>query len=139
MVLIMGKLEGRRIFVFEDNVSNRAIIQLILEREGAIVAFERWGQNYEDKLAEFAPIDIILLDLMYPNNVSGFDIFDHIHTLSAFPHVPVVAVSAADAQTAMPKAKAKGFSGFIGKPIDLQNFPEQIKSVLEGHHVWAGF
>jgi CheY-like chemotaxis protein len=134
----MDKLKDKRVFMFEDNLGNRAVMQMLLEQEGATVAFERWGQNYEEKLESFAPIDLILLDLMYPNNVSGFDIYDHIRTLPAFVNVPIVAVSAADAQTAMPKAKDKGFAGFISKPINLWVFPEQLLSILEGHHVWAG-
>jgi CheY-like chemotaxis protein len=134
----MQKLLGRRIFIFEDNVGNRAVMQTLLGREGAVVAFDRWGQDYQEKLEKFLPIDIILLDLMYPNNVSGFDIYDHICSLPAFATIPIVAVSAADAQTAMRKAQEKGFAGFISKPIDLRTFPEQMNCVLEGHPVWAG-
>ena len=135
---MLQKLKGRRIFIFEDDVGNRAVLQTLLGQEGAIVAFDRWGHNYQEKLEAFAPIDIILLDLMYPNNVSGFDIYDHISGLPAFADVPVVAVSAADAQSAMQKAKDKGFAGFISKPINMRLFPEQLNTVLDGQPVWAG-
>lgn len=130
-------LVGRRIFIFEDDVGNRAVMQTLLGQEGATVAFDRWGQDYQKKLENFAPIDIILLDLMYPNNVSGFDIFDHISQLPAFADVPIVAVSAADAQPAMQKAKEKGFAGFISKPISVRDFPKQLSSILDGHPVWG--
>lgn len=133
----MGKHAGKRIFIFEDDVGNRAVMQTLLGFEGAIVAFDRWGQDYQEKLESFAPIDLILLDLMYPNNVSGFDIYDHITSLPMFAHIPIVAVSAADPQTALPKAKAKGFAGFISKPIDLRVFSEQLSTIFAGQSVWA--
>lgn len=134
----MLELKGRRIFIFEDNIGNRAVMQTLLGQAGAAVAFDRWGENYQEKLENFAPIDVILLDLMYPNNVSGFDIYDHICRIPSLARVPVVAVSAADASTAMRKAKEKGFAGFISKPINLLTFTEQLNDVIEGHKVWVG-
>src|SRR5688572_8100773 len=87
-------LKGKRIFLTEDNLTNRSVIQLLLERDGAIFAFERWGLETTERLQKFAPVDIILLDLMLPNNVTGLDLFDQIRALPAFQHVPIVAVSA---------------------------------------------
>jgi two-component system cell cycle response regulator DivK len=36
----------------------------------------------------------------------------------------------------MKKAKDSGFDGFLGKPIDPDLFPEQIKAILKGEEVW---
>lgn len=82
------------------------------------------------------PIDLILLDLMFPNHISGYDIFDRIRENPTFAHIPIVAISAADPALEMSKARAKGFSGFIGKPINLLQFPQQIVQLLEGEQVW---
>ena len=60
-------LKGKRIFLTEDNLTNRSVIQLLLERDGAIFAFERWGTETTERLQKFAPVDIILLDLMLPD------------------------------------------------------------------------
>jgi hypothetical protein len=36
----------------------------------------------------------------------------------------------------MQKTRAKGFAGFIGKPIDDVLFPRQITQILAGEPVW---
>lgn len=131
-------LLNKRIFYVEDNVQNRAIVQLILEREGAKVHFERWGgEDAFVRLKAFMPVDLILLDLMFPKNVSGYDIFDQLRADPDFAHIPVIAVSAADPGAEIPKAKAKGFQGFISKPVSIFSFAAQITKVLAGQTVWA--
>jgi two-component system, chemotaxis family, sensor kinase CheA len=131
------QLQGKRIFIVEDNRENRSIMQLLLEREGAQVSFERWGTDAAERLNAFAPVDIILLDLMFPNNVTGYQVFDEIRKLSAYDGVPIVAVSAAEAEVAIPKAYDRGFAGFISKPIiDYELFVRQVASILNGVPVW---
>jgi two-component system cell cycle response regulator DivK len=36
----------------------------------------------------------------------------------------------------MQRAKEAGFDGFIGKPLDPDRFPNQIRRVLQGEAVW---
>jgi DNA-binding response OmpR family regulator len=82
------------------------------------------------------PIDIILLDLMFPRGITGYDIFREIRSYSEFDSIPIVAVSAADATVAIPKAQEMGFSGFIAKPIDFYRFSVQIEHILDKQEVW---
>jgi len=130
-------LKDKRIFITEDNLSNRSVMQLLLEQEGAIVSFERWGRDTQKRIEEFAPVDIVLLDLMLPNNISGFDVYDEIRGLAAMQGVPIVAVSAKPPDTAIPETQAKGFNGFISKPIDYRTFAQQIATVIDGQSVWS--
>lgn len=129
-------LQGKRVFIVEDNLENRIIAQVLLKEQGAEIAFERWGRAAVDKLKAFAPVDIILLDLMFPGNVSGFDIFDQIRAIPEFNHIPIVAVSAADSSTAIPKAQIKGFAGFISKPVEFSAFARQVADVINGKPIW---
>jgi two-component system cell cycle response regulator DivK len=34
------------------------------------------------------------------------------------------------------RARAAGFDGFIGKPLDFDRFPHQIRAILRGEPVW---
>ena len=130
------QLEGKRIFMVEDNLSNRAIEQMLLECEGAKVDFERWGVNAVEKLRQFSPVDCILLDLMFPNGVTGYDVFDEIRSHDEFRHIPIVAVSASDPSTAIPKTRAYGFNGFISKPVSFETFATQIAALIQAEPVW---
>jgi len=129
-------LQHKRIFIVEDNVANRAIQQLILEQHGAKTAIERWGVETVERLMAFRPVDVILLDLMFPNGITGYDIFDDIREHSEFAHIPIVAISASDPNDSIPKTKAHGFAGFIAKPINVVLFPQQILQVINKEPVW---
>jgi CheY-like chemotaxis protein len=130
-------LKGKHIFIIEDNNYNLSVAMTILEKAGAEIQFDRWGVDTLPRLRKFAPVDIILLDLMFPKGVTGYDIYDQIRLDPAFDSVPVVAVSAADPNDAVPKLRQKGFAGFIRKPINFMQFPHQLITVLEGETVWA--
>jgi CheY-like chemotaxis protein len=129
-------LDHKRIFIVEDNLQNRIIFQLTLTRHGADLSFEPWGSRTLLQLQALSQIDLIILDLMLANGISGFDIFDQIRTKPELDRVPVVAVSAIDPSFAIPKAQKQGFSGFIAKPIDQELFPRQLAAVIDGKEVW---
>lgn len=129
-------LADKHIFVVEDDASNLAIISAILRRHGGRVSYERWGRETARLMAQRGNIDIILLDLMFPGGVTGFDVFTAIRERPELAAVPVVAVTAADPAEKLRQAMDMGFSGFICKPIDRRTFPEQIAAVLAGKQVW---
>ncbi|MEP7285810.1 MAG: response regulator [Chloroflexota bacterium] len=129
-------LKNKSIFIAEDNLQNRVIFQMVLIRHGALVEFERWGQDTLSRLSRSMSCDLIILDLMLADNLSGFDVFHQIRAVPRFAEVPIVAVSAMDPSIAMPKARIQGFAGFIAKPIDTYLFPQQLAKILEGEQVW---
>jgi two-component system chemotaxis sensor kinase CheA len=129
-------LKGKHIFIVEDNIQNRVVFQMALIVHGALIDFERSGQDAVTMLKKAGQVDLIILDLMLKENLSGYDIFQEIRKLPKFDAVPIIAVSAAEPAIAIPKTQALGFSGFIGKPIDDDLFAKQIVRVLAGEHVW---
>ncbi len=129
-------LEQKYIFIVEDNPQNRVVFKLALIRHGAVVEFERWGQESIQQLKRLPQIDLIILDLMLAYGISGFDLFDEIRALPRFEDVPIIAVSAMDSALAIPKLQSKGFSGFIAKPVNIDLFPKQIARIIRGERIW---
>lgn len=129
-------LKDKRIFVVEDNLQNRIVFQMALVRHGAEVNFERHGQATIFYLEGLSRVDLIVLDLMLAGAIDGFDIYDQIRELPQFATVPIIAVSAMDPSVAIPKARMKGFAGFIAKPINADLFPKQLMMILDGEQVW---
>ena len=129
-------LDKKQIFIAEDNLQNRIIFQLALTKHGAVISFEQWGSRAVMLLKAIRHVDAIILDLMLAGGISGFDIFDQIRAMPEFDDVPIIAVSAVDPGTGIPKARQKGFAGFIAKPIDDLLFPRQIAAIIEGEEVW---
>lgn len=131
-------LKGKNIFIVEDNAQNRVIYQTVLMTQGATLEFDRWGRQAEMHLQCFKHFDLIILDLMLPGGITGYDVFKRIRELPGFENVPVVAISAADPSAAIKETREKGFSGFIAKPIDMILLPGQLARIIEGEQVWYG-
>jgi two-component system, cell cycle response regulator DivK len=129
-------LQDKHIFVVEDDVTNMAIMAVLLRTWGAYVIQDHWNSATIDMLMRHQPLDLILLDLMLRHGVSGYDIFREIKKRPALANIPIVAVSAADPGIEIPRAQEMGFNGFIGKPLDPRKFPQQVLQCIEGKSLW---
>lgn len=129
-------LQHKRIFLVEDNIGNLTITKTLLESHGALVATHRSGHDVLPHLRNFLPVDLIILDLMLPSGVTGYDIFSSIRNQPEFGDVPIIAMSVIDRSKVIPEAKRRGFSGYISKPINFAEFPKQIIDIIAGEHIW---
>jgi CheY-like chemotaxis protein len=132
----MKVLQGKRIFIVEDDALNRLVFRLALTKAGATVEFDGGGINTLPLLQFKMPADLILLDLMLPLGQSGYDLFQDIRTLPPYARTPIVAVSATDPTTGAAQARALGFHGFIAKPVDIDLLPRDLAHILQGNTVW---
>ena len=73
----MTMLNNTRIAIIEDNVTNMAVYAATLERLGARIIQDPWQYKTVEIFRTYRP-DIILLDLMLHNGVSGYDIYDEL-------------------------------------------------------------
>lgn len=73
--------------------------------------------------------DLILLDLDLPD-LDGKAVANRVRTSPITKHIPIVAVSANTTTKARQLAIAFGCNGFIEKPIDTREFPQQVASFL---------
>ena len=82
--------------------------------------------------------DLIILDLVFPPDVShgggvpwdGYLIMDWLQRQSEAKDIPVVVVTAADAEQHRSRAFAKGAIGFFQKPINGEELIELVRKVL---------
>lgn len=135
----MKHLEHKTIFMVEDDALNSAIIRTILRQNGARVPYDHWGDKTLQRMTDYPfPIDLVILDLMLPGDVTGHDIFEEMKKHDELKHIPVVAVSAADPDVEIPRTRNMGFDGFISKPINRIEFPHQLTTILDGTQIWGG-
>ena|SRR5688572_1853383 len=131
------ELAGKHIFIVEDNSSNSTIMKIILEARGAKVYRDQWCINTIARIKEVPHIDLVIMDLMLPGGVTGYDIFDQLKADEGLQPIPVLIVSASDPSLEMNRARRKGFQGYLSKPIDPYGFARSVTAVLAGHEVWA--
>jgi len=88
--------------------------------------------EYADTLPR---LDLILMDIRLPYE-DGYGAMKKIRSSERLKSVPIIAVTAEASQEQMSKARAAGFNGFLGKPLDPDRFPDQIRRILNGEPVW---
>ena len=125
--------------VVEDDAGGMAIIGVMMRYLGIHAYINTSGQGViEMAHAMKPPPDIVLLDINLPRT-NGYEILKQIRADEKLKDVIVVAVTAQDADSEIPKCKEAGFDGYIGKPLSRSRFPRQIKRILSGEAVWETY
>ncbi len=132
-----------RVFVVEDDADTLLVLMKLLKAIG--VEHVNWRttgrrvadfvRSIVDARSEQAP-HLILLDIVLPGE-NGFDVLRDLRVDPRLVHTRVVAVTAHHSPQEVEDARAAGFDGFIGKPIDGRRFPDWIKRLLAGESVWT--
>lgn len=124
------------VLVVEDNLQNLVLVARLLAFAG-IKEYEWKASGWQ--VLEFAltmpQVDLILMDIHLPHE-DGFEALKHLRAEPRFKNTLVVALTADTSPATMKRAQKEGFDGFIGKPIDPDKFPEQIKAILHGTQIW---
>ena len=131
-----GILDGKRIFLVEDDVLNIGVFSTALTKQGAMICQDVLGYGIVQHILENLPIDLIILDIMLKRGQDGYQIFEQIKADPKLADIPTVAVTSMDPESQIAKAKAAGLSGFISKPINAMEFPKLLVRVLNGEKVW---
>ncbi|NJK80977.1 MAG: response regulator [Chloroflexaceae bacterium] len=128
--------EDAYVLVIEDNPDNLLVMTDLLRMTGVKYINSRASGRQGIKLALSLPrVDLILLDIQLPYE-DGYAVLKAIRTAPELQHIRVVAVTANVLPQDVAKARAAGFDGFIGKPLDFDRFPQQITEILQGGAVW---
>ena len=124
------------ILIVEDNLNNFILMTRLLAFLG--VKKCEWKASGW-KVLEFAEtlgdVSLVLMDVNLPDS-DGFQALASLRSHERFENVPIVAVTAHVTQENMSRAQKAGFNGFIGKPLDPDRFPAQVRRVLQGEEVW---
>jgi two-component system cell cycle response regulator DivK len=123
------------VLVVEDNVSNFVLIARMLGYLGVHCEWKTSGYEVLEYADTLPRVDLILMDIRLPYE-DGYGALGKIRGSERLKHIPIVAVTAEASVEQMEKARASGFDGFLGKPLDPDRFPEQIRRILAGEPVW---
>jgi two-component system response regulator RegX3 len=123
---IVGGTDGPiRILVVEDEESYREALQAGLRNEGFAVELAADGL---EGLREFAarPPDLVLLDVLLPG-LSGTEVCRRMRALAP---VPVIMVTALDAEVDIVLGLEMGAADYVTKPYRLRELVARIQAVL---------
>jgi two-component system cell cycle response regulator DivK len=123
------------VLVVEDNVSNFVLIARMLGYMGIHCEWKTSGYEVVEYADALPQLDLVLMDIRLPYE-DGYDALRKIRACKTLKDTLVVAVTAESTIEQLNKAKQAGFDGFLGKPLDMDRFPDQIRRILSGEPVW---
>jgi len=124
------------VLIVEDNVSNFILMARMLEHIGIKCEWKSSGYEVVEYANTLPHIDLILMDIRLPYE-DGYEALQKIRTSKSLKDIPVVAVTAYAGEEQMSKARAAGFNGFLGKPLNPDIFSEQVRQMIAGEPVWV--
>ncbi len=127
--------EDATVLVVEDNVSNFVLIARLLGYMGIHCEWKTSGYEVVEFADTLPRVDLILMDIRLPYE-DGYAALRKIRNSPTLKDTLVVAVTAEASREQIQKAQKAGFDGFLGKPLDPDRFPDQIRRILAGEPVW---
>jgi two-component system cell cycle response regulator DivK len=119
------KVLKKKLLIVEDNQDSRELVIKILRNRDYQLFEAVDGEDGLEKAIAEQP-DIILLDISLPK-MGGYEVAKNLRLREEFKHTPIIALTAHAMKGDEEKALQGGFSGYISKPINVRELPEQIE------------
>jgi CheY-like chemotaxis protein len=119
--------------IVDDKSTNIDVLALLLEREGVAHTAVTSPRHVLGTVDRVEPIDVVFLDLEMPNG----DYYQMLHQLKGHPRlagVPIVAYTVHTSE--IDTARQAGFDSFLGKPLQVSDFPRHFRRIMNGESVW---
>jgi len=116
------------ILYVEDNPDNRLLIRRVLGAQGYTIAEAENAKKALEYVAINTP-DLILMDINMPD-IDGYTLTAQMKTFPQLYDVPIIALTANVMRGDRERTLAAGCDGYIQKPIDIDELPEQISRYL---------
>jgi len=113
------------VLIVDDNEQNAKLARDVLEAAG-ISTLSATTAADGLTLARSNQPDLVLMDLRLPD-LDGVEAARRLRAEEATAQIPVVALSATGAGEANEWLGGGCFSGYIEKPIDVRDFPAQVR------------
>ena len=119
-----------KILIVEDNQDSRELVVKVLKNKGYQMIEAVDGEEALEKTANDKP-NIILMDISIPK-LDGYEVAKRLKEHKEFKKIPIVALTAHAMRGDREKFISVGFEGYISKPINVHELPNQIRAYLKG-------
>src|SRR6266567_6823420 len=116
------------VLLVEDNPVNLQLARFLLEASGFVVHAADSASIALDKASSLLP-DLILMDVELPG-MDGLEATRHLKADPDTAHIPVVALTANAMHGDRERCLDAGCAGYITKPIDTNDFANQVRGYL---------
>ena len=119
------------VLIVEDNEKNRKLVRDTLQFKGYRTIEAETGEDGVRVAREQQPA-LILMDIQLPG-IDGITALGQLRADAATRAIPVIAVTASAMTQDRQKIMAAGFDGYQTKPINIKEFLEAVRQMLDRH------
>jgi two-component system cell cycle response regulator DivK len=117
------------ILIVEDNEKNMKLVRDVLQVKG-YQTIEAGSAEDGIALAQAQKPDLVLMDIQLPG-MNGIEALGVLRADPGTAGIPVIAVTASVMQQDRKQITEAGFDAYIGKPINLKEFLETVRAMIE--------
>ncbi len=117
------------ILIVDDSPTELKIIKSILERQGHQTSLAFSGEEGIDKATNLQP-DLILMDVIMPGKLNGYQATRQITTSSETKSIPIIIVSSLDMENDRVWGTMMGAKGYLVKPFKADELLEAVSTHL---------
>ena len=117
---------SQRLLVVDDDRSIREIMKMSLEEEGYLVDTAETAEDALDQVRRIAP-DLMILDVMLPGGMNGFDLTREIRRSS---NLPIILLTAKTDTIDKVVGLEAGADDYVTKPFDTPELVARLRALL---------
>ena len=117
------------ILIVDDEPINLTLLTQILVQEGYDVRPALSGELAIESVASKPPA-LILLDIMMPPGIDGYEVCKHLKSRAASKDIPIIFISALNDHKDKSRAFQAGGQDFISKPFQADDLLGQVRTQL---------
>lgn len=118
------------VLIVDDQPAIRRIMARILQSDGYELHTASNGREALERAAQLRP-DVILLDVLMPDGMNGFEVCEAVRADPALSDIPIIMVTALDDRESRLKGIQSGADDFIVKPFDPVELQARIENITK--------
>ncbi len=119
----------KNILIVDDQAIIRQLLEISLQGEGRQVFLAESGEQAV-VLAEEHRFDLIIVDLMMPGGMDGFETIENLKQNADYKLCPFMILTAKDQQPERDRAASLGVCDYLVKPFKLDDLFARVDNLL---------
>ncbi|MDD5645088.1 MAG: response regulator [bacterium] len=121
----------KKILIVDDQPEVRELVTITLKNENYKILEAKDGQESIDIIKKEKP-DIILLDIMLPGEIDGFEVCRRVKQDEELKNISVVMLSSQGAKEDIKEGKCAGANDYFVKPFSPLQLIKKVEDLLGG-------
>jgi two-component system response regulator MprA len=119
----------KNILVVDDQSTIRQLLDISLASDERRIFQAASGETALEILRRM-PFDLVIMDIMMPGGMDGFETVQKMRGDAAVGHCPVLILTAKDQQAERDRAAELGVDGYLAKPFKLNDLCVLVDNLL---------